>query len=44
MVLRLLENTFVSERMESVHFYSCPQAKLFNLTSLIFTKKYCVQE
>ena len=28
MVLRLLENTFVSQRLESVHFYSYPQAKL----------------
>ena len=29
MVLRLLENTFVSQRIESVHFYSCPQARPF---------------
>ena len=28
MVLRLLENTFVSEKLESVYFYSYPQAKL----------------
>ena len=28
MVLRLLTNTFVSQKIESVHFYSCPQAKL----------------
>ena len=27
-VLRLLENTFVSQKIESVHFYSCTQAKL----------------
>ena len=27
-VLRLLENTFVSQKIESVHFYSCSQAKL----------------
>ena len=26
-VLRLLANTFVSQKLESVHFYSCPQAK-----------------
>ena len=28
MVLRLLANTFVSQKIESVQFYSCPQAKL----------------
>ena len=28
MVLRLLENTFVSQKNESVHFYSWPQSKL----------------
>ena len=28
MALRLLENTFVSQKIESVHFYSCYQAKL----------------
>ena len=28
-VLRLLANTFVSQKIKSVHFYSCPQAKLF---------------
>ena len=28
MVLKLLENTFVSQRIEFVHFHSCPQAKL----------------
>ena len=28
MVLRLLTNTFVSQKIESVHFYSCPQVKL----------------
>ena len=28
MVLRLLENVFVTENIESIHFYSCPQAKL----------------
>ena len=27
-VLRLLANTFVSQKIESVHFYSCPQGKL----------------
>ena len=27
-VLRLLANTFVNQKSESVHFYSCPQAKL----------------
>ena len=27
-MLRLLENTFVSQKIESVHFYSCPQAKI----------------
>ena len=27
-VLRLLENSFASQKTESVHFYSCPQAKL----------------
>ena len=27
-VLRLLENGFVSQIIESVHFYSCPKAKL----------------
>ena len=27
-VLRLLANTFVSQKIESVHFYSCSQAKL----------------
>ena len=26
-VLRLLENIFVSQKIESVHFYSCPEAK-----------------
>ena len=29
MVLRLLENTFVSHKIESVYFYPRPQAKLF---------------
>ena len=29
MGLRLLENTFVSQKIESVRFYSCPQAKLY---------------
>ena len=34
-VLRLLANTFVSQKIESVHFYSCPQAKLcFRFLSL----------
>ena len=29
MVLRLLANAlFVSQKIESIHFYSCPQAKL----------------
>ena len=28
MVLKLLENTFASQKNGSVHFYSCPQAKL----------------
>ena len=28
MVLKLLENTFVRQKIESVHFYSCPQTKL----------------
>ena len=28
MVLRLLANIFVSQKIESVHFYSCPQEKL----------------
>ena len=28
MVLRLLENAFVSQKIESVHFYLCPQAKI----------------
>ena len=28
MMLKLLENTFVSQRIEFVHFHSCPQAKL----------------
>ena len=28
MVLRLLAKTFVNQKVESVHFYSCPQAKL----------------
>ena len=28
MVLRLLKNTFVSQKIESVYFCSCPQAKL----------------
>ena len=28
MVLRLLTNTFLSRKSESVHFYLCPQAKL----------------
>ena len=28
MVLRLLENTFVSQKMELVHVYPCPQAAL----------------
>ena len=32
MVLRLLENTFVSKRLESVHFYSYPQ--VFIITTL----------
>ena len=27
-VLKLLENTFVSQKIESVHFYSCHQTKL----------------
>ena len=27
-MLRLLVNTFVTQKIESVHFYSCPQAKL----------------
>ena len=27
MVLRLLKNTFVSQKIESVYFCSCPQAK-----------------
>ena len=27
-VLRLRANTFVNQKIESVHFYSCPQAKL----------------
>ena len=29
LVLRLLANTFVSQKIESVHFYWCTQAKLF---------------
>ena len=28
MVLRLLENPFVTQNIESTHFYSCPQVKL----------------
>ena len=28
MVLRLLDNVFVSEKIKSINFYSCPQAKL----------------
>ena len=28
MVLRLLAKSFVNQKVESVHFYSCPQAKL----------------
>ena len=28
MVLRLLENTFVSQKIESVHFDACSQANL----------------
>ena len=28
MLLRLLANTFVSQKIESVYFYSCPKAKL----------------
>ena len=28
MVVRLLENTFLSQKTESVHFHSCPQVKL----------------
>ena len=28
MMLRLLANIFMSQKIESVHFYSCPQAKL----------------
>ena len=28
MVLKLLSNTFVSQKIHAVHFYSCPQAKL----------------
>ena len=29
MVLRLLENAFVSQKIESVHLYLCPQANIF---------------
>ena len=28
MVLRLLESAFVSQKIESVHFYLCPRAKI----------------
>ena len=28
MMLRLLENTLVGQKIASTHFYSCPQAKL----------------
>ena len=28
LMLRLLENTFVNQKIESVHLYSCSQAKL----------------
>ena len=28
MMSKLLENAFVSQKIESTHFYSCPQAKL----------------
>ena len=28
MALRLLENAFATQTIESIHFYSCPQAKL----------------
>ena len=35
MVLRLLENTFVSQKAESVHSYSCPQtlSQVFIITT-----------
>ena len=40
MVLRLLEDTFVSKKIVTVHFCSCPQAKLFPMQKEIahFTK------
>ena len=28
MVLRLLENAFLTQSIKSIHFYSCPQATL----------------
>ena len=42
MVLRLLENTFLSQRIESVHFYSWFQAKLYPrfLSSLLQAEGY----
>ena len=35
MVLRLLENTFVSQKIESVYFYSSPQVPDAKLKSLL---------
>ena len=35
MMLRLLANTLVSQKIDSVHFYLCPQAK----TILIITRR-----
>ena len=32
LVLRLLANTFASQKIESIHFYSCTQAKLSPIT------------
>ena len=37
MVLRLLENAFVSQKIESVNFHSCVQAKLPLMKVLIIT-------
>ena len=38
MVLRLLANRFISQKIESLHFYSCSQAKL---SSRFFIKRPC---
>ena len=36
MILRLLENPFVSQKIESVHFYSYTQSKLYPVVVFLY--------